>query len=144
MKPRIRLARWHELLVLAVLAGLLATGVVWLVFQYLVAPNPMGMHPVQAWSVRIHGALAMAMLLVCGSLLPNHVSVAWRSRRNRRSGSLMLAALLGLAVTGWLLYYASSEALRDVSSLCHWIAGLLLPALLGWHLLQRHKARREA
>ena len=139
MKPTLRLTGWHQGMVWAVLAGLLASGAVWLVFQFLVEPGDMGLHPAQAWSLRIHGGLAMLALVVVGSLLPHHALAAWRIGRNRLSGGTMLAALTLLAVSGWLLYYAGSPALRDTASLCHWLLGLATPLLLGWHWLQRRR-----
>ncbi len=137
--PRVRLARWQQALVFAVLAALLASGVVWLVFQFLVAPELMGAHPAQVWSLRIHGGLAMGALVVVGSVLPHHALAAWRLRRNRTSGGAMLAVLLALTVTGWLLYYAGSPALRDAASWGHWLVGLATPLLLAWHWLQRKR-----
>jgi hypothetical protein len=137
MTPRVRLAGWQEALVFVVLAGLLASGVVWLVFQFLLAPELMGAHPAQAWSLRIHGGLAMLALLVVGSLLPHHALAAWRLRRHRVSGGAMLAVMAILAITGWLLYYAGSPALRDAASWSHWLVGLAVPLLLAWHWLQR-------
>ena len=139
----VRLTAWHEVLVLATLVGLLVSGLVWLLFQYVFAPELLGTHPAQALSMRAHGAFAMVMLLVVGALLPHHVSGAWRARRNHRSGTLLLAATLLLGGTGWLLYYASSPALRELSSACHWVAGLVMPLLLAWHLVQRHRPWRK-
>ncbi|MGM9480351.1 DUF4405 domain-containing protein [Roseateles sp. NT4] len=136
-----RLTSWHQLMVFAVLAGLLASGVVWLVFQFLGEPEVMGMHPAQAWSLRIHGGLAMLALVVVGSLLPHHALAAWRTGRNRLSGGTMLALLALLALSGWLLYYAGSPALRDAASLCHWLMGLATPLLLAWHWRQRRREK---
>jgi hypothetical protein len=43
--------------------------------------------------------------------------------------------MLLLTVTGYLLYYAGGEESRAAISIAHWIAGLLVPALLAWHVL---------
>lgn len=136
--PRVRLSGWHQALVFTVLAALLATGIIWLVFQFITAPELMGAHPAQVWSLRVHGGLAMVMGVVAGTLMPRHVATAWRLRRNRLSGSAMLALLLLLAVTGWLLYYAGPEW-RDAASWAHWVIGLVLPVALAVHWLQRKR-----
>jgi cation transport ATPase len=142
---KVRLAGWHEVLVHAVMLGLVASGAVWLLFQYWLAPDAMGTHPAQAWSLRVHGALAMLTLVVAGSLLPVHATGAWQQRRNRRSGTLLLLVTTTLAVTAWGLYYAGSPELRAAASLVHWVVGLLTPLLLCVHvLLGRRSGRRAA
>jgi hypothetical protein len=39
-----------------------------------------------------------------------------------------------LTVTGYFLYYLGGESARAVSSLSHWILGLILPATLIFHV----------
>lgn len=141
----IRLAAWQESTLLAVLAGLLASGAVWLVFHHLVpVRDDMGTHPAEAWSLRLHGGLAMAVLVMVGMLLPTHMLPAWRRGLNRASGGTMTVTMALLTVTGYLLYYAGSPALRDIVSGLHWGVGLGLPVLLGLHLRFGGRWRREA
>ena len=91
----IRLSPWHEALVCGVLAGLLLSGASWLVFHYLQsptdAPSP---HPAEAWSMHVHGELAMATLLLVGDLLTQHSLPAWRRGLNRVSWAWMAATTL--------------------------------------------------
>src|SRR5256885_3187055 len=42
----------------------------------------------KALSMKIHGAGAMAVLVLIGMLLSGHVKFAWRARRNRANGSV--------------------------------------------------------
>ncbi len=131
----IRLPLWQETTLLAVLAGLVASGVIWLVYHHLVpARADMGTHPAEAWSLRLHGGLAMAVLVLVGMLLASHVLPAWRRRLNRGSGGLMLGTMAVLTVTGYLLYYAGSPPLRDAVSVLHWGLGLAVPVLLALHM----------
>lgn len=139
----IRLTAWQESTLLAVLAGLVASGAVWLVFHHLVpVREDMGTHLAEAWSLRLHGGLAMGALVLLGMLVPTHLLFAWRRRINRGSGGVMAGAMVLLTVTGYLLYYLGSPALRDVASLLHWVVGLVLPGLLGLHMLLGGRWRR--
>ena len=139
----IRLSPRHEALVCAVLAGLVLSGAVWLVFHHLLAPaDALAPHPAEAWSLRVHGALAMVTLLLLGGLLRQHSLPAWRRGLNRVSGAWMAATMLLLTVTGYLLYYAGSPALREAASWLHWGAGLGVPLLLGLHMLKAGRWQR--
>ena len=88
----------------------------------------------KAWAMKIHGAAAMAILVLVGMLLNGHVRFAWRARRNRGNGSFFLGAFGLLTVTGYGLYYAGSENLRAWTSWIHLAVGLTLPALLVLHI----------
>jgi len=59
-----------------------------------------------------HGGAAMVTLLLLGALIPVHVMRAWRSRKNRVSGSAMVTFNAVLIVTAFGLYYLGSETLR--------------------------------
>lgn len=85
--------------------------------------------------MKIHGAAAMAVLVLVGMLLSVHVRFAWRARRNRANGAVFLSAFAVLTITGYGLYYAGSEALRAWTSWIHLGVGLVLPILLLVHIL---------
>ena len=139
----IRLSPRREALVCAVLAALLASGAVWLVFHHLLAvAGELSPHPAESWSMRVHGAFAMAALLVVGGLLTQHSLPAWRRGLNRASGAWVAGTMLLLTVTGYLLYYLGSPALRETTSWLHWTVGLAVPLLLGLHLLKAGRWRR--
>jgi hypothetical protein len=133
----IRLSRAHEAWLYAVSALLVATGLLWLAFHYLVRVEgefgPVA-HPLQSWWLKLHGAASFAWLFLLGSVALWHSWRAWRSRRNRLTGGIFAALNLLLAVTGYLLYYAGGEQLRGNASVTHWAAGIAFAAVLVWHV----------
>ena len=91
--------------------------------------------------MKIHGAAAMAVLILVGMLLNEHVRLAWRARRNRANGSIFLSAFAFLIITGYGLYYAGGERLRAWTSWVHLATGLALPILLLIHILLGRRTR---
>ena len=89
--------------------------------------------------IKVHGGAAMASLVVLGSLLARHVVAGWQARTNRASGMGLLAALLWLIVSGYLLYYAGDEALRAYAAQSHFWIGLALGILFAVHQRPRHE-----
>ncbi len=136
-------------------AILLATGIAWLVGHELwLQQTPFGAqpHPMVAWLLRAHGALAWCVTLMAGVVWQVHVHPAWRSMRRRRhhgdlppirggrlrtlTGAtlvLALAVLLGSAIG---LQYAPEQA-HALLSVTHWVLGLVLAAALLGHWIAR-------
>ena len=140
----IRLRPFHRRLLYGVLALLFLTGVAWAYWNYLVlSPGDFEMSA-KAWGMKIHGAAAMAVLVLLGMLLTGHVRLAWRARRNRGNGSLFLGAFGILTVTGYGLYYAGAERLRAWTSWIHLAVGLALPLLVILHLWLGKRTRPAA
>ena len=134
----IRLGPWHQGAVYAATAALAVTGIIWLVLHYfLPVSGEYGpqIHPLEPWMLRLHGAAAMAGLIIYGSLLPVHIRRAWSIRRNIVLGIGLISVMLLLTVTGYLLYYSGDENTRPVISAAHWILGLVVPVLLAWHIV---------
>jgi hypothetical protein len=132
------LSATHRRLIYAACALLYASGVLWLLFHYGVqAPDDSASarHPAEAWSLRLHGAMAMAFLIALGSLLPLHVRRAWAQRRNFATGIAMISGATVLALTGWGLYYVGDEMLREWLSVGHWLIGVSAAPLLTLHVL---------
>jgi hypothetical protein len=136
--PIIRLGTRHKRLAYATFALLWVSGALWLLFHYFFGvegdfgPEP---HALEKWWLRLHGLAAMLALVALGSLLTNHVRLAWQRNKNRNSGLPMLALTVWLAATGYALYYFSSDANAAWLPLLHWIAGLALPLLLLIHIV---------
>jgi len=127
-----------------VLALLFFSGAAWAYWNDLVPlPGDFEMRA-KAWAMKIHGAAAMAILVLVGMLLTGHVRFAWRVRRNRGNGSLFLATFGLLTVTGYALYYAGGETLRAWASWIHLAAGLALPLLLILHIWLGKRTRSAA
>jgi hypothetical protein len=134
----VRLAPWHRRAVYVATVALVASGLLWLMLHFWMAvPGEFGetTHPLEPWMLRLHGAAAMAGLVLYGSLLPIHVQRAWSVGRNVALGIALSSLLLLLTVSGYLLYYAGGEDTRPVISALHWIVGLAVPALLVWHVV---------
>src|ERR1044072_9452214 len=105
----IRLKRVQRYLLYAVLALLFFSGVAWAYWTYLAwTPDDLE-NRAKVYAMRIHGAAAMAILVLIGMLLKGHVKYAWRARRNRTNGSVFLTAFGILTITGYGLYYAGGE-----------------------------------
>ena len=143
----IRLGPWHQGAVYGATAALVVSGIIWLVLHYfLTVPGEYGpqIHPLESWMLRLHGAAAMAGLIIYGSLLPVHIRRAWSIRRNIVLGIGLVAIMLLLTITGYLLYYSGDENTRPVISAAHWILGLAVPALLAWHVVSGRMQTRAS
>jgi uncharacterized membrane protein len=124
-----------------VLALLFLSGVTWAYCNYLVASSGDIETNSKAWAMKIHGAAAMAALVLLGMILSTHVRFAWRAHRDRANGSIFLSAFVVLAITGYGLYYAGGEQLRACTSWIHLAVGLVLPLLLILHVWLGKKTR---
>lgn len=144
-RPPMRLGPRHELLVYLVGCLLVLSGAAWLIAHYAFAvKSEFGgeASPSEPLWLAFHGAAAMAALVVIGTLLPGHVSRAWKLKKNHRSGIAVLTIAALLAGTGYGLYYLGNENTRPIISLVHWTAGLIATAVLLTHVLLGKKMRR--
>lgn len=142
----VRLGRTRKRVVYGVCLGVWASGVLWLVFHYFLrrsgdfGPET---HPLEPWCLRLHGAFAFAALWTLGLLSASHIASGWSTGRRRWSGALLLTLGGVLVVTGYLLYYAVAENLRQATSYVHWGLGLGAPLAFLFHRL-RARARSRA
>jgi cation transport ATPase len=139
----IRLKRLQRYFLYAVLALLFLSGVAWTYWTYLAASPGDFETTGKAWAMKIHGAGAMAVLVLIGMLLSAHVRFAWRARRNRANGSVFLSVFAVLTITGYGLYYAGDERLRAWTSWIHLGIGVALPILLLVHIFLGRRTRRS-
>ena len=140
----IRIGAGYRRTVNVVAAGVWATGVLWLVFHYFLrAPGPFGPEPspLEAWWLRLHGAFAFGAVWTVGLLSASHLLNGWASGRRRHSGVALLAVAVVLSLTGYLLYYASGDAVRAVIAMLHWVLGLGAPLVFAWHRYLRSRRR---
>jgi len=84
--------------------------------------------------MKVHGAAAMATLVLLGALLARHVPTGWSAGTNRISGVAVLVAAAWLLVTGYALYYSGSDLLRYWAAETHFWVGLGVAALFCLHL----------
>ena len=117
-----RLSRRRRWLVYGVFAVLLVTGLVWLALHFLDDGSEGGTLAL-AWSMKLHGAAAMAGLYLLGMLWGPHIRNAWVRRRNRMAGAVFGTLTAVLVVTGYALYYVNGELPRQGAEILHWVAG---------------------
>lgn len=129
LKPSFRFA------IYAAFGVLFLTGAGWLVadWQKDISTDEIWQQSV-AYLLMVHGGAAMVTLLLLGALIPVHVMRAWRSRKNRVSGSAMVTFNGVLIVTAFGLYYLGSETLRPWMSWIHIGAGFSLSLLFPLHI----------
>ena len=126
-------------------AALLGTGAGWMYAQGRLEDQ--GWETFPGLLMKTHGGAAMLALIVLGALSA-HIRRGWKADRNRLSGALLIGVNAFLIVTGYGLYYAGGEALREWLSRWHaWIGlgfGVLLPAhVIAGRLIIRALHRRR-
>lgn len=128
------LPRWQERSVYVSFGLLLATGIVWLVFdKWVSVEGDFGPehHPAEHVVLITHAIAAYAFLVILGAMIPVHIPLGWNQRRNLKSGIALVTICGLLGVTALGLYYVGEDLLRSWTSLIHWTVGLAaLPALL--------------
>jgi hypothetical protein len=132
----IRLTRPRRVSLYAIALTAWLSGAAWLAFHYFVrAEGQFGEtpSPLEPWWLRLHGAAAFAALWAFGLLWGVHILNGWRLNRRRWSGAILFGASAFLVASGYLLYYAGSEGLRDWISVAHWGVGLAAPLAFVWH-----------
>jgi hypothetical protein len=161
-----RLPRWQRRMLYTSGTALLASGLAWLVLHYAAGAGAGELpHPLEAWTMRLHGLAAFAGLFMLGVVADSHIPRGWRMsapvrprtefrsalheaspmrRRHRwarqRHSGVWLATLGGaLALTGYLLYYFAPETLRPALGWLHSGLGVAMGGVLLEH--QRRKSR---
>lgn len=139
LDPRFRAA------VYTVFGLLFVTGVAWLLLdRRWTADSGDTWQAASAYLLMVHGGAAMSLLLLLGAVVSLHVPTVWRSRKNRASGTIMLATNGALVATAFGLYYFGSETLRNWTSDLHIAIGLGMPAILAVHVLLGRRSIRCA
>ncbi|MEP6484366.1 MAG: hypothetical protein ABJB01_07945 [Rudaea sp.] len=147
-RPALELTRSRKHFIYAILITTWLSGAVWLVLHYFFArrgefgaePNPF-----EFWILALHGACAFATLWLAGWIWTTHIEPWWRGgRRRRNSGVVLISVALILIVSGYLLYYASGDALREWTALVHWIVGLIAAIPMIVHALRSALYRRPS
>lgn len=140
-----KLERWLRLSIYASGLLLLLSGVAWLVLHYFMRPvNEFGdaIHPLEPWTMKFHGAAAMIVLFLIGSVLHLHIRRAIRAGRNLVMGWSLIMTLSFLIVTGYGLYYVAGESDRPLWSMLHWIVGGVAALVFATHVLVGRRSVR--
>lgn len=134
--PTHRLVRWQRLALFGSGTTLLLTGAVWLVLHYSVGAGGGELpHPLEAWSLRLHGLAAFVSLFVLGVLAGVHIPRGWQLgwAGQRRSGAWLCALAAVLVATGYQLYYFAPETIRPALGGMHAAVGAAMAALVLRH-----------
>lgn len=140
----LKLERWHRWSIYLTFAGLVGSGAMWLIAHYtLRVVNEFGSapHPLEAWSMKCHGAAAMLSLFLIGSMLHLHIRRGLKQRRRLAWPLTLLFLCAMLATTGFGLYYLVNEDSRPIWSAAHWLPGLMLPLAFIAHIAVGRAAR---
>ena len=138
--PAHRLVRWQRIALYGTGAVLLLTGAVWLGVHYSIGAGAGDLpHPLEVWSLRLHGLAAFAGLFVLGLLAAAHIPQGWRLSHRRRwagqrsSGVLLCVAGGALAASGYLLFYFAPDAVRPALGWVHTAIGVAMGLLIAGH-----------
>ena len=131
--PSLRLDVWRRRSLYALVAILAVSGALWLVAHGQSAEGSLP-SPIEPWSMKWHGAAALLLIYLSGTMLYGHMLNAWRRRRNRVSGGAAAAVFFGLGLSGYGLYYFGGEDLRAATQWLHWGLGAAVVPLLFWHI----------
>lgn len=140
----LRLERWHRRAIYLSSAMLLLSGAAWLLLHYFLrVAGEFGElpHPLEPWSMKLHGAAAMLLLFFLGSLLNTHIRRAIKSDRNLLTGWGMIGMMSALIATGYALYYVAGDSDRPLWSASHWIIGLAGSVLFLLHIVIGRRSR---
>jgi len=117
------------------------TGVLWVLFDYFVRIEDDfgfdGPHPLQKTWLVLHAAVSFWAIWLFGVLWPNHVKKGWTQKARRPTGGTLFGLTAWLTITGFALYYIGSDSTRELTSLSHWIVGVLTIVVFLIHLLTR-------
>lgn len=116
---------------------LLLTGIAWLISHYfMLKEGEFGpeKHPLEIWSLRLHGLAGVFTLLCIGMLIEHHMLNFFKQKRRLWTGLNLTFLSLWLALSGYMLYYLSEDNWRTVFSLGHWVVGIVAALIFWMHL----------
>lgn len=132
MGPIVRICIWTALLTCAI-SGLL---------EYWQADWALSFKPLGRWPLVLHGISGTGLAIGFGLLMQSHIRAAWRMKKHRVSGGLMVSLLTLLIVSGLLLYYGG-ETIHDINRQLHIVLGVAFTGMILWHGLYRYVAERQ-
>jgi hypothetical protein len=145
------LSRSLKLLVYSLFAFLYLSGVAfWVLDHFFTSETSTGpqQNPMQIWSLRLHGTLAIAVLMLLGYVWRAHVQPSWKARAglkklgkesNQRAGLFLSIYLLFIVLTIPGLMYLTNDALKEYTEAIHTYMGLALILPFAWHVYLRYR-----
>ena len=142
-----RMPRRQRLAVYAVCTALWVSGVLWLILdQFFAHQEQFGRtpHPLEAPLLLAHGILAIASAYLLGWVSARHVVLWWTAGLRRTSGALFatLTAIVGLS--GFALFFVSSDRWQHAMQLTHEVIGTLIVLFALQHWLLGRRGRVSA
>lgn len=141
-----QLPLWHRLGLTITLAVTWGTGIVLIwarSFGREEGAFGLANHWVEFPARALHGWLAFVCLMALGMMVPLHIRSGWMTGARRGSALTMTFTAMGLIVTGWGLYYAGGDALRQGLIFTHSGLGLLFLPLFFLHSRRTKKSEKS-
>ncbi len=113
------------------------TGTVFAVMKYAMKPADefsVINHPLQPSMLAAHIIVAPFLVFALGWLFGNHIWPRFLEGK-RGSGTWSMAAIIPMALSGYLLQVASADATRTVMARLHWIASALFVIAYATHIV---------
>lgn len=85
------------------------------------------------YTLKIHGVFSSFFLILLGSLIPIHIQLFIKIKRNLKTGLLLLLGMFLLSFSGIFLYYISEE-LNFFLKILHIGMGIVIIFLLPTHI----------
>lgn len=92
-------------------------------------------HPLQFLSLKIHGGAAFLMMITYGFFLGSHVKISWRVKPVRKFGIILMLIPALLALSAYILYYASNDEFHQIVGYIHFGLGMCFPIILLVHII---------
>jgi hypothetical protein len=89
----------------------------------------------------VHGITATFCLMIFGSLMTQHIRVAWQLKKNRVSGGISIFTIGLIILSGLGLYYAEEDQ-QMIYEWAHIVMGLLVVFLIPIHIIFGRKSSR--
>lgn len=96
-------------------------------------------HPWQFPLLKIHGAVAFAMMISYGALLTSHLPAGWKRGRGKKLGLSLITLVAVQILSAYSLYYMTDEVVRGYIVYLHLVSGGLLPVVLSTHVILGRK-----
>lgn len=126
-----KMASWQRRLSYIFFSLCLLSGIIWFVLVDFLSQLP---SQVKVWWL-IHGISSLICFTLVGAALPQHISITWRSRRNRICGGIATAILFGLLTSSLFLFYGW-ESVHEPIRWLHIGLGLLLVIFFPLHIIR--------
>jgi hypothetical protein len=122
------------------------TGTVFAVMKYAMKsddPYSVINHPMQPWMLAAHVVVAPLLVFGFGWIFENHIWAGFVSgiARKRKSGLWLMAGIVPMVLSGYLLQVSTADFTRQAMAAAHWISSAVFVIAYVIHLVTRRAAR---